>query len=343
MPRAHAVGYSQDICSYLTSDIGSYLAGESPLRAYGLQGQPRADVLVFNTNQCRDVRDWFEFFGREWNVPVIGVDSPRMVQNVTPALVDGVAAQIEELVRPLEEVAGTKLDAGRLETAMRHSEESSSLWKACLETAVHRPSPFSFFDGTIHMGPAVVLRGLETAGSSYKVLLAELEERVAGGIGAVEGERYRLYWDGMPVWGKLREHAEMFQELSTCVVASTYCNSWIFDLDPTDPFRSMARASLELFIARSDGPKEQYIERMIETYDADGVVFHDSRTCPHNSNARYGMPGRLQRRLGVPTVVIEGDQNDLRCYSAEQAKTSIEGFIEQLADFQSAPTRSEGA
>ncbi len=35
LPLAHAQGYSQDICSYLTSDIGAYLAGESPLKAYG--------------------------------------------------------------------------------------------------------------------------------------------------------------------------------------------------------------------------------------------------------------------------------------------------------------------
>src|SRR5450756_2681030 len=50
LPLAHAQGYSQDICSYLTSDIGAYLAGESPLEAYGLERAPAPDVLVFNTN-----------------------------------------------------------------------------------------------------------------------------------------------------------------------------------------------------------------------------------------------------------------------------------------------------
>src|SRR5512140_580500 len=65
LPMAHAQGYSQDSCSYLTSDIGAYLAGESPLKAYGLERAPAPDVLVFNTNQCRDVQDWFEWYGRE--------------------------------------------------------------------------------------------------------------------------------------------------------------------------------------------------------------------------------------------------------------------------------------
>jgi hypothetical protein len=42
------------------------------------------------------------------------------------------------------------------------------------------------------------------------------------------------------------------------------------------------------------------------------------------------MPERLQDMLGTPYLVINGDLNDLRCYSEEQAKTNIEAFIEQL-------------
>ena len=333
MPRAHAIGYSQDICSYLTSDIGAYLSRSSPLETFGLQGVPRANVLVFDTNQCRDVRDWFEFYGREWGVPVVGVTSVRGVDAVEEDLVDGIANQLEGLVRPLQEVAGTRLDPSRLDEVVRLARECSDLWKACLETAAHRPSPITFFDGTIQMGPAVVLRGTRTACDYYRLLLAELEERIAGGIGAVEGERFRLYWEGMPVWGKLSEHARLFAGLQACVVASTYCNSWIFDaLDPSDPFRSIARASLELFIARAEGPKERAIEQIVDRFGIDGIVFHDSRTCPNNSNTRYGMPRRLRERAGIPSVTIEGDHNDLRCYSSEQSRTSIEGFLEQLAE-----------
>src|SRR5512137_2533597 len=50
IPLANARGFSPDICSYLTSDIGSYLKGQSPLQAFKLPGPPKADVLVFNTN-----------------------------------------------------------------------------------------------------------------------------------------------------------------------------------------------------------------------------------------------------------------------------------------------------
>jgi benzoyl-CoA reductase/2-hydroxyglutaryl-CoA dehydratase subunit BcrC/BadD/HgdB len=171
------------------------------------------------------------------------------------------------------------------------------------------------------------------ANEYYRLFLSELQQRVDDGVAAVDGERFRLYWEGMPIWGKLRELSELFAELQTTVVASTYCNSWIFDaIDRADPFRSMARASLELFIVRSESPKESYIERMVREFSIDGIVFHDSRTCPANSNCRYGMPERLRDRLEVPVITIEGDQVDLRCYSSEQARTSLEGFIEQLEE-----------
>jgi benzoyl-CoA reductase/2-hydroxyglutaryl-CoA dehydratase subunit BcrC/BadD/HgdB len=219
----------------------------------------------------------------------------------------------------------------RLKEAVALSRRTSELWRECLESAAAIPSPWTFFDATIHMAPAVVSRGTKEANEYYELLLPELQERVKKGVAAVQGEKHRLYWEGMPIWGKLRALSEQFASLHTCVVASTYCNSWIFDqLDPEEPFESMGRAYTELFIVRDEPYKEQYIKDCYEKFRFDGILFHDAKTCPNNSNNRYGMPERLSRKLGIPVLTINGDLNDLRCYSEEQAKTNIEAFIEQL-------------
>ncbi|TET79707.1 2-hydroxyacyl-CoA dehydratase [candidate division TA06 bacterium] len=333
IPLANAIGYSPDICSYLTSDVGAYLKGETPLsKAYpGIENVPKPDVLVFNTNQCRDVQDWFGWYSREFKVPIMGINTHRGVREVTKSHIDSVARQIASLVPGLEEISGNKFDLERLQETVDLSLECSQLWRRVLETAANVPSPFTFFDGTIHMGPAVVLRGTKTAVDYYKALLAELNDRVDKGVAAVEGERYRLYWEGMPIWGRLRDLSEFFAHLKASVLASTYCNSWIFDaFDPKEPFGSMAKAYTLLFIVRSDEEKEKYIEDMVTKFKLDGIVFHDSKTCPNNTNSRYGMPERLRESLDVNTVTIFGDLNDLRCYSEEQSKTNIEAFIEQL-------------
>ena len=173
----------------------------------------------------------------------------------------------------------------------------------------------------------------EFALGNIKALLAELEERIENGEGAIDDERFRIYWEGMPVWGRLRAHSELFAGLNANVLASTYCNSWIFStLDPQDPFNSMAEAYTELFIVRSDEAKEKYITDMLNYYKIDGILYHDAKTCPNNSNCRYGMPQRLEQKSGIPSLTIHGDLNDLRLLSDEQTKTNVEAFIEQLEE-----------
>jgi len=332
IPAANAVGYSPDICSYLTSDVGSYLTKKTPLtRAFGMQTVPKPDVLAYNTNQCRDVQDWLAFYSREFDVPSIGIETPRSVTDVTDDIVRDIAAQHQALIPTLEEVSGKRFDIDALREVVASSYRCTLGWKKVLRLAESKPSPITFFDDTIHMGPAVVLRGDPRAEEYYDTLAAELQERVDSGVGAVDDERYRLYWEGMPVWGKLRDHATLFASQRTCVVASTYCNSWIFEpMAEDDPFSGMARAYTELFIVRAESFKERYLRGMVKDYDIDGFVYHDAKTCPNNSNCRYGMHQRLAEELGVPYVTINGDLNDLRLYSEEQATTQFEALIEQL-------------
>ncbi len=334
IPYANAIGFSPDICSYLTSDIGSFLQKKTPLqRAYKIDSVPRPDILVYNTNQCRDVQDWFCWYGRHFNVPCVGIHTHRQVGKIEKYHLKDIEEQHRALIPVLEEVSGNRFDMDRLKEVVGLSKETSVLWRKCLETASHVPSPWTFFDATIHMGPAVVGRGTKEAVEYYRVLLEELEDRIKNGIAAIDGERYRLYWEGMPIWGKLRALSELFASLRSCIVASTYCNSWIFDqLDPDYPFESMALAYTELFIVRDEAYKEGYIKRCWEFFRFDGIIFHDAKTCPNNSNSRYGMPLRLSEKLGIPSLIINGDLNDLRCYSEEQTKTNIEAFIEQLEE-----------
>ena len=163
IPEANARGFSPDICSYLTSDIGSYLKGESPFNKMKLPGPPKADILVYNTNQCRDVKDWFQFYAREWDVPCIGVHTPRAIGDVDETITTGVAKQIKALVPTLEKISGNKLDHDKLKEVITLSMKCTELWKTILATAANAPAPITFFDDTIQMGPAVVLRGTQAA------------------------------------------------------------------------------------------------------------------------------------------------------------------------------------
>ncbi|MGD9363077.1 MAG: 2-hydroxyacyl-CoA dehydratase family protein, partial [Desulfobacterales bacterium] len=254
IPEANAQGYSPEICSYLTADIGAFLKGITPLKKiFNIDSVPKPDVLVYNTNQCRDVQDWFKWYANKFDAPVLGVHTHRNVGKVTEAHIASIARQMEALVEPLENVSGKNFEMAKLKETVRLSRDCSDIWKKILDTASAVPAPLTFFDGTTLMGPAVVGRGTQKALDVFKKLLAELEERIKDGEGALDEEQHRIYWDGMPVWGRLSAHSKMFAGLNTNVLASTYCNSWVFSaLDPEDPFHSMAKAYTELFIVRDD-------------------------------------------------------------------------------------------
>ena len=140
IPRAHQAGYANEICSYLTSDIGSYLMGETPLKeAYGLSAPPKPDLIVFNTNQCREVAEWFGFYAREYKCPIVGIFPPRHLETVNEADVDNVRRQFEELIKVGEQVIGRALDHARLKEVVSLSKTGSGLWKQVLQTARHTP------------------------------------------------------------------------------------------------------------------------------------------------------------------------------------------------------------
>jgi benzoyl-CoA reductase/2-hydroxyglutaryl-CoA dehydratase subunit BcrC/BadD/HgdB len=332
IPRAHQEGYDGEICSYLTADIGAWLMKETPLTTiYGLESIPEPNLIVFNTNQCREVAEWFNFFGREYNCPVVGIFPPRYLEIITQAEIDNVVSQFKKLIKVGEKIIGKPLDPKKLSETVRLSFEGSQLWKEVLETASHTPSPLTFFDGCILMAPIVVLRGTQICVDFYKDALIELKELVAQNEGAIPNEKVRIYWEGMPVWGRLRSLSEFFAENQTSVVASTYCNSWVFDhFDPDNPLESMAYAYTQIFINRGENTKLEMMKDIMGKFEVDGVVFHDSKTCFNNANSRFGLPKRVEEATGIDTVSFDGDLVDLRFFSEGQTRTKIETFIEQL-------------
>ncbi len=334
IPEAIKCGYANQVCSYTTADIGSYIKKQSPLQKhYGMKGVPKPDIIAYNTNQCREVEDWFSFYAAEFNCPLVGIQPPRYLDEVTQDEVDLVVKQMKKMIPVCEQVSGQKFNIDKFKETIRLSKEATLLWQKVLKTSTAKNAPINFFDGTIHMGPIVVLRGTQIAKDYYTLLLAELEENLKNNIGFLPNAKTRIFWEGMPIWGKLRMMSDLFSSNGSAVVASTYCSSWVFDqFDENDPWNSTARAYTEIFINRSDKAKEKMLAKWLNEYNIDGIVYHDTKTCFNNSNAKMGMPQRLQKSTGIPFLIIEGDLCDLRFFSEGQSITKIETFLEQIED-----------
>ncbi len=328
--RAQAEGFSQFASSAMTSDIGAMLTGDSPLvSVYGISGPPRADLLVYNTNFGQSVGPWFQYYGSRFRVPVHGLHPPAALGEMDRVEIGMAEQQILRLVSRLEELAGRKLDAGRLAEVVDHSAKAGALWTEILDMARNVPSPLTYFDTLIHMAPMVLMRGTPQAVEYYTILKAELEGRVGGGLAAVPEERFRFYWEGPPIWCALRPLADLFLSHRAAIVASTYPRVCALEgLDPKNPIESMARVYTGIFPNRSDDYKADYLASMFREYGVDGVVYHEGRTEPAHSNVRDGLEVRLRRATGLPSIVLEADTHDLRLFSMDSITRQLEEFIE---------------
>jgi bcr-type benzoyl-CoA reductase subunit B len=323
---AEEMGYSRDICSYARTDIGSAVTGKSPI-----MGLPKPDFLLCCNNICGTVTKWYEVLARLFDVPLVYIDTPFIHEEMTENSVEYVKHQLTRAIQQMETILGEKFDMERFSEVAMLSGQASNLWGEVLAMSKSIPSPMSAFDGFILMAPIVTLRGQQDVIDFYEVLKAELAERVDNQVAAVPGEKYRLLWDNLPIWFKMRDLSEKFIDLGACIVASTYLNAWArYELDGTNPVDAIARAYASAFVNESIQHRARLMSDIIEEYSVDGVIFHSNRSCRPYSLGQYDIKEMLTERTGVPGILIEADMNDERVYSEGPVFTRLEAFIETL-------------
>jgi benzoyl-CoA reductase/2-hydroxyglutaryl-CoA dehydratase subunit BcrC/BadD/HgdB len=324
---AEGLGYSRDLCSYARGDIGSALTKKSPIPG----GLPKPDFLLACNNICGTVLKWYEALSRIFHVPLFLLDTPFVHHQMSSESLVYVKRQFEELIEFIEQQTKKKFDREKLKEVVRYSGESAILWKEVLDQCAHRPSPMSCFDAFINMAPIVTLRGTKEVVNFYRDMKAELQERIAKGISAVPNEKYRLLWDNIPIWYKMRELGELFSSQGACLVADTYTSAWVFEgMETPDPMEGLALAyttaylniSIDLMIAR--------VLNLIKRFSINGVIIHSNRSCKPYSLGQYDIQRLIYERTGVPSLILEADMTDARVYSDAQAQTRVEAFIETL-------------
>lgn len=333
---AESMGYSQDLCSYFRSDVGQAVTHGGPIppiRFLAKGGLPKPDILVCCNNICGTVLKWYEVQARYFNVPLIFLDTPYNYDGPLDHIIDYVKRQFEELIPQIEKATRRRWSDKKAEKVAVLSERGVKLWMEVLTMCRHKPAPMSCFDAFFFLAPIVSLRGTQVVVDFYEGLLEEMKRFVEQGVGAVENEKYRLVWDNIPIWYKVRRLSKTLAGHGACLVADTYTNAWADnEIDPNAPFESMARAYATIFLNRNIESKVDNFCRLIDKYDADGFVMHSNRSCKPYSFGQFDIKEAVSRRTGLPGLIIEADMVDQRSYSDAQVETRIQAFIETLAE-----------
>ncbi|MCK6547595.1 benzoyl-CoA reductase subunit B [Myxococcota bacterium] len=340
--EAERLGHSEDVCSYVKSDIGMLRAGN-----VGPTGEklPEPDLLLLSYTGCFTFMKWFELLKREYDCPVAMLHVPYAEDGVfTPEMKEYVTEQIYgEVIPKLEQVTGKKFDPDKLREAMVRSAIAEDDLVAVLESAKARPSPIdAYFGGVYYIGPMfTAFRGTQDAVDYYRMLRGEVEARRAAGLGPIVPtgtmgpEKYRLVVEGPPNWTSFQEFWRMFSDEGAVVVASTYTKvGGVYDLgfrhDPTRPIESLAEYCGGCYTNLGLPTRIKLLEKYVREYQADGLLINSVKSCNAFSAGQLAMLREVEKRTGVPASFIETDLVDPRYFSAANVKNRLESYLQMI-------------
>ena len=335
-------GHSEDVCTYVKADLGMMLGGE-----VGPTGEklPKPDILLLSYTGCFTFMKWFELIRQKYGCEATMLHVPYQGDgNISPAMVQYVVKQLKETVIPaLERVSGVKFDIDRLRQYMRESAKAEEDLVSVLQSAKHRPSPIDgYFGAVYYIGPIfTAFRGTPEATEYYRVLRAEIDQRIAEGKGPItpDGElteeKYRLVVEGPPNWTSFRDFWKMFYDEGAVVVASTYSKvGGVYDFgfrhNPDEPLESLARYCLGCYTNLNFPQRIDMICKYIEEYQADGLLINSIKSCNSFSAGQLLILREVEKRTGKPAAFIESDLVDQRYFSAANIKNRLESYFQMI-------------
>lgn len=340
--EAEKRGHSEDVCTYVKADIGSILRGN-----IGPDGEqlPDPDLLLLSYTGCFTFMKWFELLRDHYKCETAMLHVPYQGDgHITKNMIQYVVKQLrEEVIPKLERVSGVKFDIDRLRENLARSARAEEDFVWVLETAKSKPSPIdAYFGGVYYIGPIfTAFRGTADAEEYYRLLRAEIAERLANGQGPVTPsgdmttEEYRLIVEGPPNWTSFRDFWKMFYDEGAVVVASTYTKvGGLYDLgfrhDPQNPLESLAEYCLSCYTNHNLPARIDLIEKYMNEYEADGLLINSIKSCNSFSAGQLLMLREIERRTGKPAAFVESDLVDPRYFSAANIKNRLESYFQMI-------------
>jgi len=194
------MGYSRDLCGYLRNIIG-YVHGLMNEKDSPFGGLPEPDMLLSPGGGCVPVMKIFHALERRFpNAKVFYADLPQVaVEDIQDYHVDYAMSESQRLADFLTETTGRRLDEGRLKETVILSDRACELWDEIMSYRRCRPVPFSAAEMGI-MFVMVTLQGTQIAVDYLTRVRDEIRQKAEAGVGVIENEKIRLFWDNIPLW-----------------------------------------------------------------------------------------------------------------------------------------------
>ncbi len=326
------MGYSSDLCGYLRNITG-YAYGMMGEKDIPLGGLPEPDILFTPFGGCIPVMKIFQILERRF--PRAHVFTPELpqvaVEHIKKHHIDYAVSEGNRLIEFLTRTTGHRLDDDRLRETVILSDRACALWDEIMTYRRHIPTPISAAEIGI-MFVMVTRQGTQIAVDFLTKVRDEVKERAEAGIGVIENEKIRLFWDNIPLWYNMGLF-NYFEKMGGVVVAETYSAAWSLRLDVDHPYEALALKSLKsypLVSCVSTRTRKEMVLKACREYAIDGAILHRNKSCVPITLGQMDIKRALEEELGIPSVIIDADHMDDRNFSVAQFQTRVDAFMEML-------------
>jgi len=352
-----AYGYINELCSYARTTLGCAVltkratVDDSGISLPGVSADvlasrlPAPDFFVNAYAGCSTGQQWDEISYRLFDkkLPLFKISYPLLWGNKPDAgYLRGeewetasryVAQQVHKLIEFLEVQTGRPFDWEKLREAMHYIKKASELRLEAMALCRSKPAPATFWDWIASIAPINFLPGNQALVDYFAGVKAEIEQRLADGVVALPGERYRLAFDGIMNWTKVGWLATKFAEADAAVLVGRYTHNSFWNepqlIDEDDPILGMAQHYLLCPFNHSAKVLGELLLRECELNGIDGVVFHATRTCRSATNGQM-VVAQMAQRAGLQTMFLEGDVADATFYKDAILDSRLEAMLEAI-------------
>jgi benzoyl-CoA reductase/2-hydroxyglutaryl-CoA dehydratase subunit BcrC/BadD/HgdB len=328
---------------YLEAGAGHCSLIQSRLGLYALDLIPRAALqvsvgLICDENPKADA-SFEEFFGVPVHFFLRGQDKDWEESGRVQRHIEFLAGTIGRTAERVGETAGVKITDDLLSQARKLAREFSRPMRQVVDMVVNSdPPPIS--SAFVHViralnGLPLSRHGAEVAAEGVNILCRELEERVDSGKGIVPKGAPRV------LHGYVQSYVDptivlMLEGMGIAVPieeVQLYEPDGRFSPDVSgieDPNHRLGAVLTQSTLFNSFPVRSRIAVEACRRYNLDGAFWMVHYSCRPMVSDSYMIKDIVQRELGIPFMVLEGDVYDPRDSRTRQLRPHIESFAEMV-------------
>lgn len=319
LDAAEEAGFSPDLCSYHRAALGAALG----------DFLPAPDMLLSASRPCEGAGLCFSALSDYYGAEHTSIEIPALVDSTEKEAF--LAGCIEDAGARIASLGGRGPDSrdgdlnGSLARAMELSNEARRHILEVEERRTAVPCPLSGWDAFGHLAPLAMMPGTQACVDFYRSLNSEIEREASK---VRPSEEIRLLWIHLkPCYES--DMRGLLERRGAFIVCEEYNRCYWEELDPADPYRSLARKMSRHPLGGAAADRAEAMALLAERYSVDAAVLFNHRGCRQSCGSARQVKDQLESS-GVRTLILEGECIDEREHSGGQMRTRLEAFLETL-------------